>query len=556
MRRTIALLLVPLVGGSPALAAPGVTTADVNLRAGPGTDFDALTVLPSGTAIDIGACDAEGWCAVTLLGTGGYISNRYLEEIAATATETETAAPAPTPAAADGTLTEAALDTLVGPVALYPDSLLAQVLVAVTVPLDVVKAGRWVAAHKDLAPDKREAAAKAEGWDESVATLAAGFPSVIDMLNADLDWTERLGDAVIADSNAVLDAVQRQRARAQAVGNLATNEAQVVTVVNDEITIAPANPEVVYVPTYNPSTVYVEPVPAAAPVYVESGYGYDTAAIVGAGAIGFLGGLALGSVFDNDWNDYWRGDNIDWGRGDFYPRPDIDIDRNYNFGDRNTVIGGGNTVIGGDRNVIGGDRDGIAGGGRPSQLPARGGGWKPTDRQRDAARQNIAKREGGGRVGSGAAGRPGTGAGGSRVESAALEGKLKASSGGRAPGKPSAGARPATRPAGGGGAFNGEGQSLTKSKKAAERGQSSKARSAGQRPASGQRPAAPQRASKPRAAAGAHRSGPPPSAFQRSAGGQRTMAASARGGRSMYAHGGGGRGGGGRGGGGRGGGRR
>lgn len=147
------------------------------------------------------------------------------------------------------------LDGLVAPVALYPDPLLALVLVAATYPIDVVKADRWVEDNQEIADDARADAAQAEGWDPSVAVLAAGFPTVIDTMSADLEWTESLGDAVLVQSDDVMDAVQRQRARAAAVGNLETNPAQQVTVEGDTISIAPASPEVVYVPTYDAQTV-------------------------------------------------------------------------------------------------------------------------------------------------------------------------------------------------------------------------------------------------------------------------------------------------------------
>ena len=147
--------------------------------------------------------------------------------------------------------------TLLAPVALYPDPLLTQILVASTFPLDVVKADRWVAANADLATDARSAAAEAEGWDPSVAVLAAGFPTVVQRMAADLDSTETLGDAVLAQTDDVLDSVQRLRAQAAATGYLDSNEAQTVTEdEGGEIAIAPADPEVVYVPSYDPAMAF------------------------------------------------------------------------------------------------------------------------------------------------------------------------------------------------------------------------------------------------------------------------------------------------------------
>ena len=159
----------------------------------------------------------------------------------------------------DALLGEEELDELVAPVALYPDSLLTQVLVASTVPLDVIKADRFLTAEKDLSDKDRAAKAEAEDWDPSVQVLAGGFPTVIQKMAAEIDWTEQLGDAMLAQTDDVLDAVQRQRARAAAVGNLETNEAQVVEQTEDSISIAPAEPDVVYVPQYDATTAYTTP---------------------------------------------------------------------------------------------------------------------------------------------------------------------------------------------------------------------------------------------------------------------------------------------------------
>ena len=160
---------------------------------------------------------------------------------------------------ADLLLGEAELDELVAPIALYPDSLLTQVLVASTYPLDIVKADRFITANADLSDKDRAAKAEGEDWDPSVQVLAGAFPTVVQKMAADLDWTQDLGDAMLAQSDGVLDAVQRQRARAAAVGNLETNEAQVVEETDGDISIAPAQPDVVYVPQYDATTAYTTP---------------------------------------------------------------------------------------------------------------------------------------------------------------------------------------------------------------------------------------------------------------------------------------------------------
>ena len=165
--------------------------------------------------------------------------------------------------AEEGLLSDDALDDLVAPVALYPNSLLTQVLVAATYPLDVMKADRFLDDNADLPDQERADLVDLEDWDESVRVLAAGFPDVLARMADDIDWTEELGDAMLAQTDDLLDAVQRLRAQADAAGNLESNEAQTVEVEGDSISIAPADPQVVYVPAYDPQTVYTTPVDAS-----------------------------------------------------------------------------------------------------------------------------------------------------------------------------------------------------------------------------------------------------------------------------------------------------
>ena len=173
---------------------------------------------------------------------------------------------------AEGPLTPAELDTLFGPVALFPDQVLTPVLVAVTFPLDVVKAGRFVEGAADLSDQERAAKAADQPWDDSVRELAAGFPDLVTRMSDNIDWTEQAGEAVVAQTDEVLAAIQRLRAKAQENGYLVDNEAQTVEEVNDKIVIAPASPDVVYVPTYDSQVIYTTPV-AGPPVY-HYGYGY------------------------------------------------------------------------------------------------------------------------------------------------------------------------------------------------------------------------------------------------------------------------------------------
>ena len=158
------------------------------------------------------------------------------------------------------------LEQLVAPIALYPDSLLAQVFMASTYPLEVVEAARWVKANPKVTGDALEQAMLQKSWDASVKSLTA-FPQTLTMMDDELDWTQKLGDAFLAQQKDVMDAVQRLRAKAQAQGNLESNKEQKVIVQQAPetqttvIQIEPANPQVVYVPTYNPT-----PYTAAGPI--------------------------------------------------------------------------------------------------------------------------------------------------------------------------------------------------------------------------------------------------------------------------------------------------
>ena len=173
---------------------------------------------------------------------------------------------------AEGLLTPAELDTLFGPVALFPDQVLTAVLVAVTFPLDVVKAGRFVESAAGLADQERAAKAADKPWDDSVRELAAGFPGLVTRMDDNIDWTEQAGEAVVAQTDEVLAAVQRLRVKAQENGYLVDNEAQKIEEVNDKIVISSASPEVVYVPTYDTRVVYTTPI-VGPPIY-HYGYGY------------------------------------------------------------------------------------------------------------------------------------------------------------------------------------------------------------------------------------------------------------------------------------------
>ena len=219
-------------------------------------------------------------------------------------------------------LDNAQLDQLVAPIALYSDPLLAQVLMASTYPLEVVQADRWAKANKSLKGDKLTAALEKQDWDASVKQLVS-TPTVLAMMNDKLDWTQALGDAVLAQQADVMDAIQRLRAKAQANGKLDTTKQQKVTVKQDQgsapiIEIEPASPDVVYVPYYEPAVVYGDwPYPAYPPYYFPPPAGW---VVGGAIATGIAWGAAY-AIGREIWDDFdWRHGNID-----------IDIDRNVNI---------------------------------------------------------------------------------------------------------------------------------------------------------------------------------------------------------------------------------
>lgn len=164
------------------------------------------------------------------------------------------AAPAALAQPAQG-YTQAQLDQMLAPIALYPDPLLSQILMASTYPLEVVKAARWSERHPGLQGDEAVRAVEYEDWDPSVKSLVA-FPRVIRMMSERLDWTQDLGEAFLEQEPYVMDTIQRLRERAIAAGNLGSNDAMLVSLERGIIYIEYANPLVVYVPYYDPLLVY------------------------------------------------------------------------------------------------------------------------------------------------------------------------------------------------------------------------------------------------------------------------------------------------------------
>jgi hypothetical protein len=218
----------------------------------------------------------------------------------------------------DKTFKQEELDQLLAPIALYPDSLLAQIFMASTYPLEVVQAERWTRENKDLKGDALTSALEKENWDPSVKSLV-NFPQVLEMMNTKLDWTQKLGDAFLAQQKDVMDTVQELRAKAEDQGNLKSNEEQKVVVEKETktIIIESANPQVVYVPTYNPTVIYGPWWYPSYPPY----YYYPPGYVAGTALLTFGVGVAVGAAWGYAWGRCnWRGGGVN-----------VNINRNTNI---------------------------------------------------------------------------------------------------------------------------------------------------------------------------------------------------------------------------------
>jgi len=210
------------------------------------------------------------------------------------------------PAAPVQPLTPEQLDQLVAPIALYPDALIAQLLAASTYPTQVVDADRWLQTQTGASPQKIASKVNGKSWDPSVKALTA-FPTVLTQMDKNLDWTTNLGNAYYNQPKDVMGAIQSMRQRSQASGNLKGTSQQTVSTQNGSIVIAPANPSVVYVPTYDPWIVY------GAPLAVYPGFYYAPlpGVVFGTGlAIGFGIGIGIG-VFAH-WGWGWNNWRLGW----------------------------------------------------------------------------------------------------------------------------------------------------------------------------------------------------------------------------------------------------
>jgi Protein of unknown function (DUF3300) len=220
------------------------------------------------------------------------------------------------------------LDQLVAPIALYPDALVAQILAGATYPTQIVEADRWLKKNSNLKGEQLGTAVDSQSWDESVKALTQ-FPSVLDNMSTNLSWTSALGDAYFNEQDAVTAAIQKLRKQAKDAGNLQTTKEQTVTTEAQTIVIQPANPQIVYVPVYNPTVVY------GYPVVVYPGYSSPNPTAVA--IISFGVGVAVGAAIWgggccgwgwNSWGYNWRGGTVVYQRNVYVSRSNVYINRN------------------------------------------------------------------------------------------------------------------------------------------------------------------------------------------------------------------------------------
>jgi len=235
--------------------------------------------------------------------------------------------PADTAAAAPTTWSPEAMEELLAPVALYPDPVLSQLLIASTNPQEVLDAGNWLIANEGLKGKELDAAAAQIGFTPPVRALVQ-FPQTVDMMCMEMGWTTELGQAFVADQAGVLDSIQRLRKQAMDVGNLQSSAAMLVETTEQEgkevVVLKPPKPDVVYVPTYDPQTAYA-PVPAAATstVTTTEDKGHSTGSMIATGVLAFGAGILVSELFDDDddWDDRYNYyyPNYGYGGMPYYP---------------------------------------------------------------------------------------------------------------------------------------------------------------------------------------------------------------------------------------------
>jgi Protein of unknown function (DUF3300) len=290
-------------------------------------------------------------------------------------TAQDQAAPPPDATPTYSTQTPDQLDQLVAPIALYPDSLVAQILAASTFPAQIVEADRWVQAHPDLKGDDLAKAIDQQPWDPSVKALCA-FPAVLGNMDKNVSWTSSLGDAYYNQQADVMDAIQRMRQKAQQAGNLKDTPQQTVQTQGSDIVIQPADPQVVYVPAYDPWAVYGYPIAPWPFWYEYPGIWFGGPYLsFGLGfGIGWFGGFGWGW---GNWGFDWRNHYVDFNHGRYYSRSNTFYNRS------NYYRGGGERGVANNVNRGFEARGGAEnrGGGED-----RGGGAHPFGGDRNAAR--------------------------------------------------------------------------------------------------------------------------------------------------------------------------
>jgi hypothetical protein len=288
----------------------------------------------------------------------------------------------PVSACAQGTvkLSSQQLDSLTAPIALYPDALLAQVLMASTFPQQVQSAAQWSKANSQRSGDDAVKAVASQPWDPSVQSLVA-FPQVLATMASKPDWVVQLGQAFLAQPSDVMDAVQRLRKQAQQAGNLKSGDQQKVIVEQNTLQIQRANPQVVYVPTHNPAVVYGPWLyPAYPPVYIPPPPGYAIAS-------GFAAGVAFGAGVAVT-NALWGG--VNWHSGSL----NVNINR-FNNINVNNRINASSSTTNWNRNAASYDRNTAAfsSAQRDAYRGYDGSRAQATETLHDAARQDMQRGE-------------------------------------------------------------------------------------------------------------------------------------------------------------------
>ena len=236
----------------------------------------------------------------------------------------EVAAPPPAAAVTQASWEPDALEELLAPIALYPDALLAQVLAASVNSQEVLDGGNWLLQNENLQGDELDKAAEKAGFGPAMRALVQ-FPSVVDMMCQQIDWTKQVGSAFTSDQASVLDAVQRLRAQAKDVGNLKSTPQQTVETKTENnkvvVEVKPADPKVVYVPQYDPQVVYTTPPPATTTTTTTTqSSGVSTGTAVAGALLAFGVGVMIGNAFDDDHcYPHWGYGSVYYGPRPFYP---------------------------------------------------------------------------------------------------------------------------------------------------------------------------------------------------------------------------------------------